>query len=145
MSQPTNNKNTAKSVKPVKENYFLKKVIVITGASSGIGRTLAFWYLNNGARVALVARDIQELDRIGKMYPSQALVIQCDLTLDIQCIDMKQVVAETFGRVDVLINCAGVIFAGDLEHTFPQDYDYLMDINLRTPFILTQFFLDFLR
>lgn len=145
MSQPTNNKNTAKSVKPVKENYFLKKVIVITGASSGIGRTLAFWYLNNGARVALVARDIQELDRIGKMYPSQALVIQCDLTLDIQCFDMKQVVAETFGRVDVLINCAGVIFAGDLEHTFPQDYDYLMDINLRTPFILTQFFLDFLR
>jgi NAD(P)-dependent dehydrogenase (short-subunit alcohol dehydrogenase family) len=58
---------------------------------------------------------------------------------------MKQVVAEKFGRVDILINCAGVIFAGDIESTFPQDYDYLMDINLRTPFILTQFFLDLLR
>ena len=107
------------STKPPKNNFFLNKVVVITGASSGIGRTLAFWYLNNGARVALVARDIQELDRIAKMFPSQSLVIQCDLTLDIQCFDMKQVIAEKFGRVDVLINCAGVIFAGDLESTFP--------------------------
>ena len=41
--------------------------------------------------------------------------------------------------------CVGVIFAGDCETTFPQDFDFLMDCNLRTPFILTQFFLQFLR
>lgn len=58
-----------------KNAYFLNKVVVITGASSGIGRTCAFWYLNHGAKVALVARDIGELDRIGKEFPSQALVI----------------------------------------------------------------------
>lgn len=58
---------------------------------------------------------------------------------------MKQSITENFGGVDVLINCAGVIFSGDLETTFPQDYDFLMDINLRTPFLLTQFFMDFLR
>ena len=40
---------------------------------------------------------------------------------------------------------SGVIFAGDIETTFPQDYDYLVDLNLRTPFVLTQFFLEFLR
>jgi glucose 1-dehydrogenase len=45
----------------------------------------------------------------------------------------------------VLINCAGVIFAGDLESSYPQDYDHLMDVNLRTPFVLTQFFVEFLR
>ena len=50
----------------VKEGFFLHKVVLITGASSGIGRGLAFWYLNNGARVALVGRDIRELDRIAK-------------------------------------------------------------------------------
>ena len=53
----------------------MNKVVVITGASSGIGRTLAFWYLNNGAKVALVGRDIAELDNIGKNFPSQALVV----------------------------------------------------------------------
>lgn len=120
--------------------YFLNKVVVITGASSGIGRTLAFWYLNNGAKVALCGRDISELDRIGREFPAQALVIQMDLTDDIQCFDMKQTVVEKLGGVDILINCAGVIFAGDLEQMFPQDYDYLVDVNLRTPFLLTQFF-----
>ena len=70
---------------------------------------------------------------------------------------MKQAVTERFGGLDILINCAGkwnenlsyysllgVIFNGDVETTFPQDFDYLMDINLRTPFILMQFFQDYL-
>jgi NADP-dependent 3-hydroxy acid dehydrogenase YdfG len=51
-------------------SYFLGKCILITGASSGIGRTLAFWYLNNGARVALVGRDVAEMDKIAKQFPS---------------------------------------------------------------------------
>ena len=46
------------------EGYFLHKVVLITGASSGIGRALAYWYLNNGARVAIIGRDIREMDRI---------------------------------------------------------------------------------
>ena len=87
--------------------YFLNKVVVITGASSGVGRALAYWYLNHGSKVALVGRDLQQLDAIGKQYPSQSLVIQCDLTLDIQLFDMKTAIAEKFGRIDVLINCAG--------------------------------------
>ena len=48
---------------------------MVTGASSGIGRALAYWYLNNGARVALIGRDIRELDSIAMKYPSQALAI----------------------------------------------------------------------
>ena len=84
--------------------------MVITGASSGIGRTLAYWYLNNGAKVALVGRDIAELDNIGKNFPSQALVVQCDLTIDMQLLDMKTAVAEKFGGLDILINCAGKSF-----------------------------------
>ena len=49
-----------------KQGYFLQKVVLITGASSGVGRSLAFWYLNNGARVALVGRDLNQLDMIAK-------------------------------------------------------------------------------
>jgi len=68
--------------KVLKEGFFLHKVVVLTGASSGIGRSLAHWYLNNGARVALIGRDIIELDRIAKQYPSQSLAIQAELTND---------------------------------------------------------------
>ena len=46
-------------------------------------------------------------------------MIQCDLTLDIQLFDMKTAIAEKFGRIDILVNCAGVIFAGDIETTYP--------------------------
>ena len=55
----------------------------------------------------MVGRDIAELDAIGKNFPSQALVIQCDLTIDMQLLDMKTAVAEKFGSLDILINCAG--------------------------------------
>ena len=63
--------------------YFFNKCVLITGASSGVGRTLAFWYLNNGARVALVGRDVKELDSIAKQFPAQAIVCICDLTVDV--------------------------------------------------------------
>ena len=99
--------------------YFLNKVVVITGASSGIGRALSYWYLNNGAKVGMCARDINELDQIGKEFPSQALVIQMDLTNDFHSFDMRETVIEKFGGIDILINCAGAIFNGDLENTFP--------------------------
>jgi NAD(P)-dependent dehydrogenase (short-subunit alcohol dehydrogenase family) len=44
----------------------------------------------------------------------------------------------------VLINCAGVIFSGDLDTVFPQDHDYLMDLNLRAAYVLINFFQDML-
>lgn len=43
-------------------------------------------------------------------------------------------------RLDILINCAGVVFAGDLDNIFPQDHDYMMDVNARAPFVLLNFF-----
>ena len=64
--------------------YFFDKRVLITGSSSGIGRSLAYWYLNNGARVALVGRDRDSLTEIGAQFPSQAIVIHCDLSEDKQ-------------------------------------------------------------
>ena len=43
-------------------------------------------------------------------------------------------------KLDILINAAGIIFAGDLDNTFPQDHDYLMDVNMRAPYVLLNFF-----
>ncbi len=67
----------------------MHKVVIITGASSGIGRSLAFWYLNNGAKCALIGRDIRQLDQIAKQYPVQSLAIQAELTNDQNLIDLK--------------------------------------------------------
>ena len=43
-------------------------------------------------------------------------------------------------KLDILINCAGWIFAGDLDNTFPQDHDFCMDLNARAPYVLLNFF-----
>ena len=55
------------------KRYFAQKRILITGASSGIGRACAFWFLNQGARVALVGRDKSALDSIGENFPNKLL------------------------------------------------------------------------
>lgn len=59
--------------------------------------------------------------------------------------DTRNAVAEKFVTCDILINCAGALFAGDVETSYPQDFDYLCDLNVRAPFVLTQFFLDLLK
>ena len=51
---------------------------------------------------------------------------------------------EKLGGLDVLINCAGALFDGDIESTFPQDFDYLVDLNLRCPFHLMNLFAPYL-
>ncbi len=99
--------------------YFFKKRVLITGASSGIGMALAYYYLNHGAKVALVGRDIDTLQEIGKQYPTQATVIKCDLGIDLQQYEMALAAVEKLGGLDILINTAGVLFDGDLISTFP--------------------------
>ena len=47
-------------------------------------------------------------------------------------------------KLDILVNCAGIIYPGDLDNSFPNDHDYLMDVNLRSPYVLINFFQDML-
>jgi NADPH:quinone reductase-like Zn-dependent oxidoreductase len=61
-SKPSN--QTMCTLDDLKHDFFLKKSVLITGASSGIGRALAYWYLNHGAKVALVGRDIKEMNEL---------------------------------------------------------------------------------
>ena len=66
-------------------NYFMNKRIVITGASSGIGQALTYWYLNQGAQVILVGKDENGMKTIAAQYPSQATIIVTNVTDDYQC------------------------------------------------------------
>ena len=121
-------------------NEFLNKRILITGASSGIGLSTAMYFLNSGAKVALCGRDLETLKKIGKKFPNQASVINLDLSEDLLLFDLKSTVIEILGGLDILVNCAGIIFDGDVEKTFPQDYDYTVDVNLRAVYILVKSF-----
>ena len=55
----------------------------------------------------MVARELTQMDRVAQQYPAQALAVQCDLTDEQALVDVKKTVADTHGRLDILINCAG--------------------------------------
>ena len=121
-------------------NEFYKKKVVITGASSGIGSCCANYFLNCGAQVALVGRDVEGMKLIAKQYQKNATIVICDLTNDENIFDLKKTIIELFSSIDILINCAGLKLDSDIEKTFPQDFDYSININMRCVFLLIQSF-----
>ena len=66
--------------------------------------------------------------------------MKVDLRDDIQVYDFKSSIVENFQKIDILINCAGIKLDGDVEKTFPQDFDYSIDINLRSIFLILRLF-----
>ena len=119
------------------KSEFLNKKIVITGASSGIGLSASIYFLNLGAQVIMAGRDIDTMNNICQKYNFiNATVMKLDLKDDIQIIDFKSSVVERFKKIDLLINCAGVTLYGDVEKTYPQDFDVILDINIRSLYFL---------
>ena len=118
---------------------FLNKKIIVTGASSGIGLSVALYFLNCGAQVILAARDMQSMKRlcIDFKFPN-AIIMKLDLASeDTYFIDFKASVIERFkAKIDILINCAGIKLYGDVENTWPQDFDFILDVNLRSVYYL---------
>jgi NAD(P)-dependent dehydrogenase (short-subunit alcohol dehydrogenase family) len=121
------------------ENDLLNKVIIVTGASSGIGKAAALMAIERGAKVSFVARRENELKALcSKLSADKFEIIPADLTKEE---DRHQVVSRTMKRfdgIDVLVNAAGIIGNGTIENTTLDFWDNMMDINLRSLFRLTQ-------
>ncbi len=89
---------------------FSEQVVIVTGASSGIGRELACQLAGQGARLVLAARSVEKLEAVAaecRQRGGQALVVQTDVTDEGQCRRLIEQTVETYGRIDALINNAG--------------------------------------
>lgn len=122
--------------------------VVVTGASRGIGRAIAVALAEQGARLSLVARNADALEDVGKSLAkagAETIGIPLDLTHpDAPEAVMSRTVSH-FGGIDVLINNAGAALAKSFEETTVEDWQFLMDINARVPYFLTQCALPYLR
>lgn len=121
---------------------FTDKVIIVTGASSGIGAETAKLLAFYKAKLTLVGRDDARLTKVAEVCESRnglpPLCLLLDLTVDHNCKLTVEKTVETYGRLDVLINCAGKIKVTSLfDHTI-ESFDEMMAINLRVPYLLTQ-------
>jgi NAD(P)-dependent dehydrogenase (short-subunit alcohol dehydrogenase family) len=118
---------------------FAKKVVLITGGSRGLGLVLARQFCQEGARVVLLARDSDELARARDELVrrgGEAIAISCDLHDPAQIESAVQQVADHFGGIDVVINNAGIIEVGPLEHMQREDFERAMSLHFWAPFEL---------
>lgn len=94
------------------------KVAIITGASSGIGVQIAKAFAEQGADVAILARRYKRLKKLAKEIESmgrKALPIKCDVTIEKEVISSVKTVLNNFGKIDILMNNAGVDSVGSVD------------------------------
>jgi NAD(P)-dependent dehydrogenase (short-subunit alcohol dehydrogenase family) len=117
------------------------KVALVTGATSGIGRATALLMAAAGARVAIVGRKQQELNRVAaeiKQQGGEALSIRGDVTDEKAARRIVSRTLKEFSALDVLVNAAGHLNNGTIENTRLSDWDAMMNVNLRAVFHLMQ-------
>lgn len=117
------------------------KVVIVTGASSGIGKAAAVLFANKGATVVAVGRNEKELNVLGTSVRSKSGSVKpylADLTEVSQIDRMTSSVVQSYGRIDVLVNSAGIIANGSIETTSLAEWDKMLNINVRSVFALTQ-------
>ncbi len=113
------------------------RVIIITGASSGIGLATAKHLSSLGARLVLAARDADALKRLEQELPG-SVAISTDVTKPDQAARLVEETITGFGRVDVLVNNAGRAMAKPVEHIDIAEYAELLELNLIAPLRLMQ-------
>ncbi|MGE3466146.1 MAG: SDR family oxidoreductase [Pyrinomonadaceae bacterium] len=114
---------------------------IVTGASSGIGRAAAVRLAAEGFTVVAVGRNEKELGLLSKTSASEKGSIKPHLADVTEMSQLERIVSETVhnhGQIDVLVNSAGIIKNGTIEDTTLEDWDKMLNINLRSVFSLSQ-------
>ncbi len=122
---------------------------IVTGAGSGIGRAIALDLARADARVALVGRRAEPLEEtrrlIADLGAPPALSLPADVADEAQVSAMVAAALASLGRIDVLVNNAGVGHPGQIESTPPEEWDRVLDVNLRGAFLVTRAVLPWMR
>ena len=117
------------------------RVAMVTGAGKGIGKAIALTLVREGAKVVLIDVDKAILETTKneiEKNKGEVIAIPCDIT---KSADVKATVIQvqkTFGRIDILVNNAGIIRRGTIETVTEEDWDRVIEVNLKGTFLCTK-------
>lgn len=119
------------------------KVSLITGAGSGIGKAVAKRYVEEGASVALIGRNIDKLNRtidgLLELFPdAKLLAVPCDITKEPEVVDAVKYIVDHFGRLDIAVNNAGVSVSVPSEECTLEQWHWIMDVNCTGSFLVSR-------
>lgn len=114
------------------------RVVIITGASAGIGAATARAFASAGARLVLAARSPEPLQRLAADLPGEPVVVPTDVSDPAQCRALVERALAAYGRIDILINNAGVGLAGPVAELAPADLEKALAVDLLGPLRLIQ-------
>jgi NAD(P)-dependent dehydrogenase (short-subunit alcohol dehydrogenase family) len=118
---------------------FHGKAVLVTGATSGIGRAAALAFAAQGAQLIVTARSPADLEAVADQASgggARVVTIAADLILPAAADRIVSAAVEAFGGLDVLVNAAGIIANGTVENTTDDAWDQMMAVNLAAPFRL---------
>jgi 3-oxoacyl-[acyl-carrier protein] reductase len=117
------------------------RVAVVTGGTRGIGAAIAALLAEDGAAVVVSGRDADRLERVAKEIEGQGravLAVAADAAKREDCDRLVDTAKERFGRIDILVNNAGITRDGLLVRMKDEDWDRVMEVNLRGAFLMTR-------
>ena len=129
-------------------NNLKGKIAIVTGASKGIGREIALLFGKMEATVVLTARTNHLLQEVAQQIKSNGAdteIFQLELEDENSIKKLVEFVKDKFGALDILVNNAGITHSASLEDTSTEDYDKVMSVNARGPFILCREVLELLK
>lgn len=117
------------------------KVALVTGGGTGIGKAIALEFAKEGAKVAITGRRLDKLQEVVnemKKNGGETIAITGDVSKLEEVDRIVKTTVDTFKRLDILVNCAGVLVSADLAHHTEKIWDETIDINLKGSFLCIQ-------
>lgn len=120
------------------------KVALVTGGGRGIGRAICLAFAREGAHLVIAARTTAEIEEVVqevRALGQRALAVPCDISDEEQVRDMVEGALEAFSRLDILVNNAGIQIRASVVEMKVEDWDAVINVNLRGAFLCTKYVL----
>ncbi len=117
------------------------KVAIVTGASKGIGKSIAEHYASEGAKLVISARHVDAIQKVNDELKSSgydSIAVVADMANENDIKKLVRTAFDTYGRIDVLVNNAGLGIFKSVSEMPTEEYDQLFDVNMRGTFIATR-------